>query len=166
MRRRRERWDRRRAVWRRTLMHFWKRGRSLPAAITSRPATCVILKYASRRLTSLAGSSSSDGESADGRIVVALCETEEERVSALQFAESGAVQGRSEILIAIPRPLRVLGRLVPAGPFQDFYARLLAKGMEPEMARLTLARKIAALTLTIWKKGARFDANQLNVQAA
>lgn len=53
-----------------------------------------------------------------------------------------------------------------AGPFKDFYARLLAKGMEPEMARLTLARKIAAITLTIWKKGVRFDANQLNVQAA
>ena len=53
-----------------------------------------------------------------------------------------------------------------AGPFQDFYARLLAKGMEPEMARLTLARKIAAITLVIWKKGDRFDANQLNAQAA
>jgi len=48
-----------------------------------------------------------------------------------------------------------------AGPFQDFYARLLGKGMEPEMARLTLARKIAAIALTIWKKGDSFDANQL-----
>jgi len=53
-----------------------------------------------------------------------------------------------------------------AGPFQDFYARLLGKGMEPEMARLTLARKIAAITLTIWKKGDRFDPNQLKAQAA
>jgi transposase len=53
-----------------------------------------------------------------------------------------------------------------AGPFQDFYARLLGKGMEPEMARLTLARKIAAITLTIWKKGDSFDANQLRAQAA
>jgi transposase len=52
------------------------------------------------------------------------------------------------------------------GPFEDFYARLLAKGMKPEMARLTLARKIAAITLTIWKKGARFDANQLKAQAS
>src|ERR1700674_5537736 len=43
------------------------------------------------------------------------------------------------------------------GPFQEFYERLLAKGMRPEMARLTLARKMAAITLTIWKKGARFD---------
>ena len=32
-------------------------------------------------------------------------------------------------------------------------------------ARLTLARKIAAITLIVWKKGARFDANHLK-QAA
>ena len=52
------------------------------------------------------------------------------------------------------------------GPFHDFYAALLAKGMKPSMARLTLARKIAAITLTLWKKGARFDAEQLKRQAA
>jgi hypothetical protein len=52
------------------------------------------------------------------------------------------------------------------GPFRDFYAALLAKGMEPEMARLTLARKIAAVTLTLWKRGERFDPEQLKAQAA
>src|ERR1700736_4693524 len=40
------------------------------------------------------------------------------------------------------------------GPFQDFYQAALAKGIKPTMARLTLARKIAAITLTPWKKGA------------
>src|SRR6202521_4686074 len=40
-----------------------------------------------------------------------------------------------------------------AGPFQEFYAALVAKGIRPEMARLTLARKIAAITLIVWKKG-------------
>jgi hypothetical protein len=38
--------------------------------------------------------------------------------------------------------------------------------MKPEMARLTLARKIAAITLTLWKKGERFDPEQLKLQAA
>jgi transposase len=52
------------------------------------------------------------------------------------------------------------------GPFGNFYAGLLAKGMKPEMARLTLARKIAAITLTLWKKEERFDAEQLKTQAA
>lgn len=53
-----------------------------------------------------------------------------------------------------------------AGLFRDFYDRLLAKGSKPEMARLTLARKIAAITLTLWKKGGRFDATQVKSQAA
>jgi transposase len=55
---------------------------------------------------------------------------------------------------------------VRSGPWRDFYAGLLAKGMKPEMARLTLARKIAAITLALWKKGERFDATQLKPQAA
>ncbi len=52
------------------------------------------------------------------------------------------------------------------GPLYDFYAGLLQKGMRPTMARLTLARKIATITLTMWKKGVDFDAQQLNRQAA
>jgi hypothetical protein len=55
---------------------------------------------------------------------------------------------------------------VRPGPFQDFYQALLAKGMKPTMARLTLARKIAAITLTLWKKGESFDAEKLKSQAA
>ena len=51
------------------------------------------------------------------------------------------------------------------GSFRDFYAALLARGMKPEMARRTLARKIAAITLTLWKRGAGFDAEQLKTQA-
>jgi transposase len=52
-----------------------------------------------------------------------------------------------------------------AGPLRDFYEALLAKGKRPTMARLTLARKIAAITLILWKKGASFDAKYLK-QAA
>src|SRR5271155_5180863 len=53
-----------------------------------------------------------------------------------------------------------------AGPFKEFYDALLAKGMRPEMARLTLARKMAAITLLVWKKGVRFDAQHLKLQTA
>jgi transposase len=52
------------------------------------------------------------------------------------------------------------------GPFEQFYAALVAKGMRPEMARLTLARKIATIVLIIWKKGVCFDANHLKPQTA
>jgi hypothetical protein len=52
-----------------------------------------------------------------------------------------------------------------AGPLQNFYPGLLDKGMKPDMARLTLARKIAAITLTLWKKGRSFDAEHLKSRA-
>src|SRR5271169_4059774 len=52
------------------------------------------------------------------------------------------------------------------GPFAEFYAELLAKGMRPEMARLTLARKIATIVLIVWKRGLSFDAQYLKPQTA
>jgi hypothetical protein len=38
--------------------------------------------------------------------------------------------------------------------------------MKPELARLSLARKIAAITLHVWKEGEPFDADYLKPQAA
>jgi transposase len=55
---------------------------------------------------------------------------------------------------------------VRPGPLQEFYQAALAKGTKPTMARLTLARKIAAITLTLWKKGESFDVKKLKSQAA
>jgi transposase len=55
---------------------------------------------------------------------------------------------------------------VRPGPFGEFYENLLGKGMRPEMARLTLARKIAAISLTLWKKGETFDPEKLKLQTA
>jgi transposase len=55
---------------------------------------------------------------------------------------------------------------VKPGPFQEFYAALVAKGMRPEMARLTLARKIATIVLIVWKRGVSFDAKYLKSQTA
>jgi transposase len=52
------------------------------------------------------------------------------------------------------------------GPFRQFYENLLIKGIKPEMARLSLARKMAAITLHVWKKGEPFDADYLKPQAA
>jgi hypothetical protein len=52
------------------------------------------------------------------------------------------------------------------GPLHDFYEHLLAKGSKPTMARLTLARKIAAITLAVWKKEVDFDVDYLKSQAA
>ena len=53
-------------------------------------------------------------------------------------------------------------RASTAGSFREFYTVLLTKGMNPAMARLTVARKIATITWIVWKKGVCFDAAQLN----
>ena len=55
---------------------------------------------------------------------------------------------------------------IKRGPFAEFYTALVAKGMRPEMARLTLARKIATIVLLVWKKGVCFDASHLKPQRA
>lgn len=55
---------------------------------------------------------------------------------------------------------------ITPGPLQDFYAAMVARGTKPSMARLTLARKIAAITLLVWKKGVCFDAEFLKQRAA
>lgn len=47
------------------------------------------------------------------------------------------------------------------GPFKPYYERLLKRGLSPELAQVTLARKIAAITLHLWKKGERFDPKRL-----
>ena len=56
--------------------------------------------------------------------------------------------------------------LAHPGPFKDFYTARVAQGMKPELARLTLARKIAAIVLTLWKKGECFNVEHLKAQAA
>ena len=47
------------------------------------------------------------------------------------------------------------------GPFKPYYERLVQRGLSPELAQVTLARKIAAVTLNLWKKGERFDPKKL-----
>jgi transposase len=51
-------------------------------------------------------------------------------------------------------------------PFKSCYVGLLGRGLRPELARVTVARKIAAITLAVWKKGEKFDAGKLIKQAA
>jgi len=51
------------------------------------------------------------------------------------------------------------------GPLQDFYHGLIARGMREELARVTLTRKLAALTLRLWKRGERYDPTKLTMQA-
>jgi transposase len=51
------------------------------------------------------------------------------------------------------------------GPLKDFYEERIAGGMREELARVTLTRKLAAVTLRLWKKGECYDPAKLTVQA-
>jgi len=51
-------------------------------------------------------------------------------------------------------------------PFKSCYAELVERGLRPELARVTIARKIAAVTLAVWKKGEAFDTDQIIKHAA
>ncbi len=50
--------------------------------------------------------------------------------------------------------------------FKKMYERLQATGVRAEMARLTIARKLAAVALAIWKSGEEYDEEKLSKQAA
>jgi len=52
------------------------------------------------------------------------------------------------------------------GPLQEFYLGRVENGMRPELARVTLARKLAAVTLHIWKTGETYDPSKLSTQGA
>jgi len=51
------------------------------------------------------------------------------------------------------------------GPFKEFYDACVGRGVREEMAKLTLARKIVAIVLRLWKTGEIFDATKLKMQA-
>jgi len=59
-----------------------------------------------------------------------------------------------------------VGAIARPGPWKDFYDRKIAQGLRPPLAIVTLARKIAAVTLAVWKKGEPFGVEHLKTQAA
>jgi len=52
------------------------------------------------------------------------------------------------------------------GVYKEYYTRLVEGGMRPEMARLSVARKLAAAVLAVWKKGEVFDEAMILSKAA
>jgi len=52
-----------------------------------------------------------------------------------------------------------------AGPLKELYDRCVAGGVREEMAKLTLARKLASVALRLWKKGELWDPTKLTTQA-
>jgi transposase len=51
------------------------------------------------------------------------------------------------------------------GPLSEYYQGSIRRGVDKELAKVTLARKIAAVALRLWKKGELFDPKKLTMQA-
>ncbi len=81
------------------------------------------------------------------------------RKSRRPVSTRGLNQNYNRRLKKIFKGAALIGTVKP--PFKPYYEQLIAKGLRPELARLTLARKIAAITLAVWKKGERFDPEKL-----
>lgn len=52
------------------------------------------------------------------------------------------------------------------GVYKEYFEKLVAGGKRPEMARLSVARKLAAAVLAVWKKGQSFDEGMIMSRAA
>jgi transposase len=50
-----------------------------------------------------------------------------------------------------------LSALRQPGPFKDYYQVRVSQGRDPALLRLSVARKLAALVLSLWKKGGRYQ---------
>jgi transposase len=57
-------------------------------------------------------------------------------------------------------------KTVAAGVWKCRFEAMVANGTPESLARLTLARKIASITLAVWKKGERYDQRKLKKHAA
>ena len=51
------------------------------------------------------------------------------------------------------------------GALHDYFEACRGRGVREEMAKVTLARKIASVTLRLWKKGELWDPAKLTMQA-
>jgi transposase len=111
-----------------------------------------------RQLWSISGFAIETRSSADHRHVNGQLQKVKKRVSI-----RGLNQNHNHDLKNLFKGAAVLASTKP-GPFQEFYTALLAKRMRPEMARLTLARKIATIVWIVWKRGVSFDAQYLKPQ--
>lgn len=100
---------------------------------------------------SVVSSSSADYNITDGEI----------RRSKKQAATRGLNKNFNHILKMVFKTAAISVR---SGILKKFYETLLAKGISQQMAHLTLARKIAAIALTLWKKGEQFNPDKFVMQ--
>jgi len=100
------------------------------------------IKYAA--VPELASSLDVDAASADGRVLVPLCETDEERHVALDFARSDQARTRPQLLVAVPKPLGTLAGLVHEARRWEWIGQNVPELTHDSYAAEEVSRQIAA----------------------
>ena len=67
---------------------------------------------------------------------------------------------------ALKRVFKGAAKTVASGPWKSQFDAMVAQGTAESLARLTLARKIASITLALWKKGERYDQRKVKMMHA
>lgn len=89
---------------------------------------------------------------ADGRVVVALCETQEEYQEVLRFAQSGVLGDLPDVLLAAPTPLGVLAKLVQELQRWEWVAANTSELNVDEYARKEVTRQVTNARQTLEKR--------------
>lgn len=91
-------------------------------------------------------------EGADGRILVALCETVEERDEAIRFAKSAALKSRDEVLVAVPQPLKGLASLLAEVNRWEWVNRNVPELAHDEFGREEVSRQLVIARQVLEKR--------------
>jgi hypothetical protein len=90
-------------------------------------------------------------ESADGRIVVVLCETEEERKEAFGYAQARHLADQPFVLVAIPRPLSALTGLVHEAHRWQWISSNVLELNSDSYAAAEVSRQVTATRMMLHK---------------
>jgi transposase len=63
---------------------------------------------------------------------------------------------------ALKEAFKGAAKTAVSGPWKNYFNAIVANGTVESLALLTVARKIAAITLALWKRGERYDPDKLN----
>jgi transposase len=66
---------------------------------------------------------------------------------------------------ALKEVFKGAAKTAAAGQWKSRFDAMIANGTPESLARLTLARKIAAIILALWKRGERYDPNKLTISS-
>jgi len=91
-------------------------------------------------------------QGADGQILVALCETPEEREAAITFAHGTCLRDRDHVLVAVPQPLRGLASLLAEVQRWEWVGRNIPELAHDEFAEEEVSRQLAAAREVLEKR--------------